>query len=411
MAGSLPVVTLPGEDPESGGEGEVCAEDIVVVREVIVEELPIAEGLCPEEEFISLPVVTEPEASDDVTAVGSGKEEEEEEYPQGESVTRIAPCPPREGINTDPGVHPVTVPPVVPVEDVPPDETITPEMVGKFYEEGEEGVEEMESGSEDGNGRGGRDGAAETMDNGDEGGEVVIEDAMVRIVTDAVKVEEVLSGNGSVAAVESGGEDVDRKRIRGEDEEDAVKKVKSDVGEGDRVEGMQEDQSVEPKKLGPKVFNTAVEMFIYFYDLLHEWTLNLSVNKYEYMVLSELVAQGNPQKIGDGIAAFQIRNHPQWKSRCYYLIRKDGSEEDFSYRKCVDALMPLPASIYRPNGELDIEKLFSGQKSRHRGERKIQKWEGYRDGREGRGGGRGYGGRGGGGRGGRGGRRGGRGRW
>lgn len=80
MVGFLFVVMFLGEDLESGGEGEVCVEDIVVVWEVIVEELLIVEGLCFEEEFIFLFVVIELEVFDDVIVVGSGKEEEEEEY-------------------------------------------------------------------------------------------------------------------------------------------------------------------------------------------------------------------------------------------------------------------------------------------------------------------------------------------
>lgn len=92
---------------------------------------------------------------------------------------RIVFCLLWEGINIDFGVYFVIVLFVVFVEDVFLDEIIILEMVGKFYEEGEEGVEEMESGSEDGNGCGGRDGVVEIMDNGDEGGEVVIEDVMV----------------------------------------------------------------------------------------------------------------------------------------------------------------------------------------------------------------------------------------
>lgn len=127
------------------------------------------------------------------------------------------------------------------------------------------------------------------------------------------------------------------------------------------------------------------------------------------MVLLELIKQGNPQKEGVGITSFQVRCHPEWESRCYYLIRSDGSTDDFSYRKCVDKLMPLPESLFKSNGELDLQKLFPGQKAKQHNNQ-----NGGRGGRGGRGGdgggrgGRGYGGRGSGGRGGRGG--GGRGR-
>jgi len=57
--------------------------------------------------------------------------------------------------------------------------------------------------------------------------------------------------------------------------------------------------------------------------------------------------------------------HPKWQSRCYYLIHKGGSEDDFSYKKCCDALMLPPASLCKANGEPDFEKLFPGQKGRH----------------------------------------------
>jgi len=41
-------------------------------------------------------------------------------------------------------------------------------------------------------------------------------------------------------------------------------------------------------------------------------------------------------KIGTGVEAFEIRQNPRFtKSRCFYLIRIDASEEDFSYTKCL----------------------------------------------------------------------------
>jgi hypothetical protein len=217
----------------------------------------------------------------------------------------------------------------------------------------------------------------------------------------------------------------EKKRGREEEEEvSALKKQKSEgkevvvkeeekvvVKEEEKVVEEEEEKVVEPKQLGPKLFTDPVELFSYFYNLLHDWNLNQNVNKYEFMVLSELVKQGNPQKVGDGIAAFQVRLHPKWQSRCYYLIHTDGSEQDFSYRKCCDALMALPKSLYRSNGELDLEKLFPGQKGRHHREQQQNgggRGDGGGRGRGGRGGGRFGGGRGGGGRGGR---RGGRGRW
>ncbi|KAG2554226.1 protein EMBRYO DEFECTIVE 514-like [Panicum virgatum] len=183
-----------------------------------------------------------------------------------------------------------------------------------------------------------------------------------------------------------------------EEEEDAAAakkpRVEGDAKEEKEVETKDEKEGEEaegkPVKLGPKEFASAVEMFDYFFALLHSWAPQLDFNKYEQMVLEDLLKKGHAdpaKKIGAGVEAFEIRNHPVWQSRCFFVRRVDGSADDFSFRKCVDNILPLPEDM----------KIGNSKKSggHHKG------------GGGGRGGGRGGGGRGGG-RGGRGrGRRGG----
>lgn len=157
-----------------------------------------------------------------------------------------------------------------------------------------------------------------------ETGEVV-----AKSVTDVVTVDEIVtvnetvvsgidgvaklaSGNGELMEVEE--EKGDKKRLRDEaavtdDGTEqvgdgaaaaAVKKLKSNgseleelkgaamateegEGEGEKKEQGGEDvkdaKSVGVIKLGPKVFEASVEMFTYFYDLLHNWNVNCDVNK------------------------------------------------------------------------------------------------------------------------------------
>ncbi|WCJ17604.1 hypothetical protein M5689_000009 [Euphorbia peplus] len=149
---------------------------------------------------------------------------------------------------------------------------------------------------------------------------------------------------------------------------------------GDEIESEDKGEDVSlPVSLGPKSFASGVEMFDYFFKLLHYWPPNLNLNKYEHLVLLDLLKKGHSEpekKIGVGIQAFQVRYHPMWKSRCFFLIRTDDTMDDFSFRKCVDKILPLPEDM----------KLKGDGK------------------------GKGYGGRGGGGGGGGGGRGGGRGR-
>lgn len=270
MAESLPVVTVPGDEEQAAPEGidAIAPQDIVVLHEVVVEELEGLEGEEEEEEEVDrVPfavVVTEPsEPSDDVVLIGSSGEEED----VVEVVERVAGGPSRGGMSRDAGIHPVTVPSEMPIDDFPPDETMTAlpaeetvvgdednRVVSEVTEKKVTVVEEVVTTVE----------------------EVVVATGEVvgRTVTDSVKVDEVLSVDETVSAKET--EKGEKKRPR-EGEVDAadVKKLKSD----EKAEGKEEEKVVEPKQLGPKLFTTPVEMFSYFYNLLHDWNLNQNVNK------------------------------------------------------------------------------------------------------------------------------------
>ncbi|KAH8507333.1 hypothetical protein Peur_049369 [Populus x canadensis] len=162
-------------------------------------------------------------------------------------------------------------------------------------------------------------------------------------------------------------------------EEERPEKLEGEgTGEG---EEKKEKENSGPVSLGPKSFGSAVEMFDYFYNFLHYWPPNLNVNKYEQMVLLELLKRGHTEpdkKIGGGIQTFQVRFHPMFKSRCFFLIRDDESVDDFSFRKCVDHILPLPEDM-----KIKSDNFLGGGKG-HGG-------KGGHGGRGGRGRGRGYG--------------------
>ncbi|XP_019199955.1 PREDICTED: protein DCL, chloroplastic-like [Ipomoea nil] len=205
----------------------------------------------------------------------------------------------------------------------------------------------------------------------------------------------------SNVAEDSGTENGGAKRPREEggepengDNGDASKKVRVDksveeqrleILEGSQVgEGKKDDKSG-PVTLGPKSFGSSVEMFEYCYKLLHHWAPNLDINEYEHMVLLELIKKGHadPQKkIGQGIGAFQVRNHPIFKSRCFFIVRVDGSADDFSFRKCVDRILPLPESM---------QIKHNANKALREGGSKGGRGGGHGGGKGGRGGGHGRG--------------------
>jgi len=91
--------------------------------------------------------------------------------------------------------------------------------------------------------------------------------------------------------------------------------------------------------------------------------------QYEHAMLLELLMKGHPepdQKIGGGkIRAFQVRKHPTWKSKCFFLIKEDESADDFSFRKCVDHILPLPEAMQVKH---DANRALGGSgKRKHRG--------------------------------------------
>lgn len=166
------------------------------------------------------------------------------------------------------------------------------------------------------------------------------------------------------------------KRVRDEADEEGennedVKKLKAD-DKSVEEERLEKTADAEPKscsepepksgpiELGPKSFESSVAMFDYFYKFLHFWTPNVNVNKYEHVTLLELIKKGHlepDKKIGNGIRAFQVRYHPKFKSRCFFLTREDGSVDDFSFRKCVDHILPLPENMQVKH---DVNKVLGG---------------------------------------------------
>ena len=126
-----------------------------------------------------------------------------------------------------------------------------------------------------------------------------------------------------------------------------------EVGEKRKAEDTAEDAAPDAKKekkadwaavkLGPKSFAAPEEMIKYFSWILNNMTVNQDMNDYEFMVVDACLRRAHPEaekKIGAGVKTFQIRNHPEHDTRCYMVMRVDGTCEDFSYRKCVEILFP-----------------------------------------------------------------------
>ncbi|KAM7269475.1 hypothetical protein ACFE04_024972 [Oxalis oulophora] len=149
----------------------------------------------------------------------------------------------------------------------------------------------------------------------------------------------------------------------GKREREENKDVEEEEEVNNKKAKMEEDKKEEEVvvKLGPKRFGSSIEMFDYLFKFLHYWPTNVDLNKFEHMVLLDLLNKGHEdhaKKIGTGVRAFQVRHHPMWKSKCFFLIRDDQSADDFSFRKCVHHILPLPQEMMKP--KTDTNKASGG---------------------------------------------------
>ncbi|KAK9815372.1 hypothetical protein WJX72_002394 [[Myrmecia] bisecta] len=126
-------------------------------------------------------------------------------------------------------------------------------------------------------------------------------------------------------------------------EDQPAKRVKTEDGKAapaSTAEAAAADSSV---KIGYKKFKNGQEASGYFHHLVNTLTQGQDLNEYEFTVVLDLLKKGHPEpskKIGSGVRAIQVNQHRTEESVCFFVQRTDGTEEDFSVRKCLATLFP-----------------------------------------------------------------------
>jgi len=95
-----------------------------------------------------------------------------------------------------------------------------------------------------------------------------------------------------------------------------------------------------PKKyiIAGKEFATKTATIEFIRSILYKYNLNDRLVGEDFDFVSELLKQRADckEKIGVGIKEFMVRRHEKWgNTRCFYLVRTDGSSEAFGYRGCL----------------------------------------------------------------------------
>eukprot|EP00884_Botryococcus_braunii_P022479 jgi/Botrbrau1/8915/Bobra.0148s0029.1 len=98
--------------------------------------------------------------------------------------------------------------------------------------------------------------------------------------------------------------------------------------------------------IGYKTFKTGPEAAAYYHYLIENIRPNQDLNEYEFHNVIELVKMGHPNsdvKIRPGVKSIRIRTYTAEdgdESVCFYLLKDNGTEDNFSVRKCLATLFP-----------------------------------------------------------------------
>lgn len=72
--------------------------------------------------------------------------------------------------------------------------------------------------------------------------------------------------------------------------------------------------------------------------ILYKYNLNEKLVGDDFDFVFELLKRraDHKEKIGVGVKEFIVRRHEKWaNTRCFYVVRTDGSSEAFGYRGCL----------------------------------------------------------------------------
>jgi hypothetical protein len=68
----------------------------------------------------------------------------------------------------------------------------------------------------------------------------------------------------------------------------------------------------------------------------------------------DLLCKGHPnheEKVGKGVAYVKTGQHSEYTdTKCFLIVRVDGSEVDFSYYKCCGRIFPVQGNMGRGRG-------------------------------------------------------------
>ncbi|MFC1514465.1 DCL family protein [Candidatus Omnitrophota bacterium] len=90
--------------------------------------------------------------------------------------------------------------------------------------------------------------------------------------------------------------------------------------------------------IAAKEFATKAATTEFIRSILYKYDLNQKLVGEDFDFVFELLKRraDHKEKIGVGVKELIVRRHEKWgNTRCFYVVRTDGSSEAFGYRDCL----------------------------------------------------------------------------
>lgn len=92
----------------------------------------------------------------------------------------------------------------------------------------------------------------------------------------------------------------------------------------------------QPIEIGEHRFGKKTEALVFTREMLNRYRPGdtVSTTDAEFLIAALRRHPDGPSKIGVGPKRFEVRS-ADYGTQCFWIIRTDGSEERFSYKKCI----------------------------------------------------------------------------
>jgi hypothetical protein len=99
-------------------------------------------------------------------------------------------------------------------------------------------------------------------------------------------------------------------------------------------------------QLGDLGFNTKAEIKSYYKSMLNSYTRGETPSaEHQYQIYNLLQWHSDfTGKVGAGVERFEVNLGPpyEFQTQCFWIIRKDGTREEFSYTHCIGNIKKQP---------------------------------------------------------------------